>query len=110
MRVRKIYSGIRLGSGVEVTVLEQFEDQKYIPIGLLKHRVYHSPTGFEWGYLGSGPSDLARSILWDHLGKEPPRVLYMEFKEKFVSGWKDEWEINGCQIQDWIKKREVKIK
>jgi hypothetical protein len=24
--------------------------------------VHHSPTGFEWGYLGSGPSDLAINI------------------------------------------------
>lgn len=101
----KIYSGIRLRTGVEVTVLEQFEDKKYIPIERLKHRIYHSPTGFEWGYLGSVPSDLARSILWDHLGEEPTRVLYMDFKEKFVSGWKDEWEITSEEIQNWIKER-----
>ncbi len=35
--------------------------------------VHHSPTGYEWGYLGSGPSDLALNIvewyLW-HIGFE----------------------------------------
>jgi len=30
---------------------------------LLPHRVRHSPDGFEYGYSGSGPSDLARSIV-----------------------------------------------
>lgn len=68
----------------------------------LEHRVYHSPTGMEWGYLGSGPADLARSILWDFLGKEPIRELYMLFKEKFVSGWKDEWQITSDEIKAWI--------
>ena len=105
----KRYSGIKLNpvggasSDIMVTVHEQFEGRKFLPIGDLKHRIYHSPSGFNWGYAGSGPADLARSILWDHLGKEPPHVLYMAFKEQFVAGWKDEWEINSREIQSWIK-------
>ncbi|MBA7530522.1 hypothetical protein ES705_22730 [subsurface metagenome] len=68
----------------------------------LKHQVYHSPTGFEWGYLGSGPADLALSILWNFLGKEPSRILYMDFKTRFVARWKDKWEITSSEIQSWI--------
>ncbi|NTY62141.1 DUF6166 domain-containing protein [Mycolicibacterium sphagni] len=34
----------------------------------LPHYVKHSPTGFSWGYAGSGPADLARSLLIDALG------------------------------------------
>lgn len=30
--------------------------------------VRHSPTGFSWGYGGSGPADLARSLLIAALG------------------------------------------
>ena len=30
----------------------------------------HSPTGFEWGYGGSGPAQLALAILADHLGND----------------------------------------
>jgi hypothetical protein len=30
----------------------------------------HSPTGFSWGYGGSGPADLARSILIHALGED----------------------------------------
>jgi hypothetical protein len=34
----------------------------------LPHIVRHSPAGMEWGYAGSGPADLARSLLIDALG------------------------------------------
>lgn len=37
----------------------------------LPHVIYHSPTGFEWGYGGSGPADLALSILADYFGEHP---------------------------------------
>jgi len=36
----------------------------------LRHIVRHSPTGMTWGYAGSGPADLARSILVDALGDQ----------------------------------------
>jgi hypothetical protein len=35
----------------------------------LTHYPRHSPAGFEWGYGGSGPADLARALLIDALGK-----------------------------------------
>lgn len=97
----KIYQGKRPGpaeksSGMVVTVDGQ----------PLKHRVRHSPTGFEWGYLGSGPSDLALSILWDFLGKEPTRIDYMYFKEQFVARWKNSWQITGEEIRNFLDKFE----
>ncbi|GAH88193.1 unnamed protein product, partial [marine sediment metagenome] len=76
----KIYKGNRVGPSVDIRGVEVTVNGKP-----LKHRVYHSPAGFEWGYGGSGPADLARSILWDYLGKEPPRVLYQNFKDTFVA-------------------------
>ena len=39
-------------------------------LGQLGHLVMHSPTGMNWGYGGSGPSDLARSLLVAALGDE----------------------------------------
>jgi len=97
----KIYKGRRLfpekGTVSNVVVTVNSEP--------LKHRVYHSPDGFNWGYGGSGPSDLARSILWDFLGTEPAPILYQDFKFHFASGWKDVWEITSEEIQDWIDKR-----
>jgi len=105
----KIYYGKRLGprelsSDVKVIVSEQHDDGMECLIRPLKHYIRHSPTGFEWGYAGSGPADLALSILWNFLGKEPSRILYMDFKTRFVARWKDKWEITEQQIKDWIIK------
>ena len=36
---------------------------------LLRHAIRHSPTGLSWGYAGSGPADLALSVLTDALGQ-----------------------------------------
>jgi hypothetical protein len=33
----------------------------------LPHAIVHSPSGLEWGYTGSGPADLALSMLTHHL-------------------------------------------
>lgn len=40
----------------------------------LQHCVVHSPTGFETGYGGSGPADLALSILADHFDVPAARM------------------------------------
>ena len=97
----KIYKGRRLfpeeGTVSNVVVTVNSEP--------LKHRIYHSPDGFNWGYGGSGPADLARSILWDFIGAEPTPGLYQDFKFHFVSGWKDKWEITSEEIQNWLDKR-----
>jgi hypothetical protein len=40
----------------------------------------HSPTGFEWGYAGSGPAQLALAVLADHC-KDDERAL--NFHQRF---------------------------
>ena len=72
----------------------------------LRHLVHHSPTGFEWGYGGSGPADLARSIIADALGTDnPDPAVYQEFKRMFVAGWGDRWEISLDEIRTWAKEK-----
>lgn len=64
----------------------------------------HSPSGFEWGYLGSGPAQLALAILCDYLG-EPQLALgfYQEFKEDTVARWKDgEWTLTERDLAAWF--------
>lgn len=41
----------------------------------LPHVVYHSPTGYEYGYMGSGPADLALSILADFFQQSKEAAL-----------------------------------
>lgn len=72
----------------------------------LPHLVHHSPTGMEWGYGGSGPADLARSIIGDVLGtNDPDPVIYQEFKCDFVSGFGDRWEVSIEDIHIWAKEK-----
>lgn len=95
---------------IEVTVCEydvkklshHYSEFKFINSKPLKHHILHSPTGFEWGYAGSGPADLAYSILWDFLGCEPEQITCMKFKDRFVNNWERErWQISEDDITGW---------
>ncbi|MBI5598408.1 MAG: hypothetical protein HY890_01570 [Deltaproteobacteria bacterium] len=66
---------------------------------------YHSPDGFNWGYAGSGPAQLALAILLHHAGKEVALFLYQSFKWEFVSRWEDNWRITGAEIDEWTQKQ-----
>lgn len=61
----------------------------------------HSPTGFECGYHGSGPAQLALALLADHLGKdEEAVVLHQRFKREFVASLSPQgWSITSKQIE-----------
>lgn len=96
----KTYQGHRSAQGVVVEVVQDGRPKR------LKHVVYHSPTGFEWGYGGSGPADLALSILADFLGRKPEPWLYQAFKGDFVSKWDSRWVIHEGQIQDWLNEKQ----
>jgi hypothetical protein len=49
------------------------------------HVVRHSPTGIEWGYSGSGPADLARSVLVALTDEATADQLYQAFKDQVVA-------------------------
>lgn len=52
----------------------------------LPHLVHHSPDGFEFGYSGSGPADLARSLVGDFLGTTRPAAwVYQPVKDALVA-------------------------
>ena len=70
---------------------------------LPKHEVLHSPDGFNWGYGGSGPAELARCLLLEVTG-DGDRVdcCYQDFKWEFVSNWNDDWEMYAHEIHEWF--------
>jgi len=84
----------------------------------LHHVVYHSPTGFEYGYLGSGPSDLALSILADYYGVKNDKEAidgdawkyHNQFKEAFIArrNQDEPFEITENEIVAWLFEREIK--
>jgi Family of unknown function (DUF6166) len=63
----------------------------------------HSPTGFEFGYGGSGPAQLALAILMDFTGKVPDPACYQAFKWMFIAPMKHPGGvIAGNKIEEWL--------
>ena len=65
----------------------------------------HSPTGFEWGYGGSGPAQLALALLLDASGDKVRSVqLHQKYKAEVVSKWKrgTAWKTTRTDILAWI--------
>jgi hypothetical protein len=106
-----------------------------LEVELVPHIVHHSPTGMEFGYAGSGPADLALSLLTFHLQADPVRVkliltrgvrpphldeldpavravrLYQAFKDHALAGrfaTEHGIDLTGWSISQWIEARERK--
>jgi len=102
----KTYSGYRNEKGeVEVTVTDA---DSVRPLNPRTDIVSHSPDGFEWGYEGSGPAQLALAILADLTGKVPQAGAYQEFKRKFIATIKyGYWTIPEEVITNFLRKFEA---
>lgn len=62
----------------------------------------HSPTGFSWGYGGSGPAQLALAILLKYLSKEKAVALYQDFKREVIARLPEEDFEKEVDIRQWI--------
>lgn len=77
----------------------------------LERRSRHATTeeGFAWGSGGQRPADLARSILWDAIGVEPPPWLWSCFMAEFVAQWPGKagcsWEMAQVQVLRWTARK-----
>lgn len=70
--------------------------------------VNHSPTGFEWSYEGSGPTQLALAVLADYFGDKDALAvdLHQAFKRDVVSKFpKEGWTLTAAEIENWLGKR-----
>ncbi len=85
----------RLAGGVSVVVTGGTGVSYHLP-----HLVRHSPDGFEWGYPGSGPADLARSIVGDLLDDQDPIAAdYQRVKSALIATLPEEGgEITEDQV------------
>lgn len=65
------------------------------------HLRNHSPDGFEWGYLGSGPAQLALAICADVFEDERKAVeLYQIFKERVVARLRhNRWRLTALEVR-----------
>jgi hypothetical protein len=128
-----VYHGYHHGSaGAGVVAIETDQGEQ---LGLLRHMIWHSPTGLSWGYQGSGPADLARSLLIAALGdharcpvcagttkvvyNSDPELVhrctacadgyralpYQEFTREHVATWGNQWRMRRADIQAWLAAR-----
>lgn len=90
----KCYQGRREGYAAIVTV----DGRRLNPRRDLWN---HSPSGFEWGYVGSGPAQLALAILADHCGDDEEALnFYQRFKWKIVAGFPYRgWTLTSDEVE-----------
>jgi hypothetical protein len=70
----------------------------------------HSLDGFEWGYGGSGPAQLALALLADALGSDDRALaIYQDFKWFAVSGFGNAWSMTSQEIVEWANRREMDL-
>lgn len=82
------------------------EDGEARAIGVKHVLVHHSPTGFEWGYHGSGCAELARNIL--HMFTDPGTrdKLYQQFKVDFIAPLPVEGgTIKAETVRKWLEEK-----
>lgn len=67
----------------------------------------HSPDGFNWGYGGSGPAQLALALIAHATGGDHvPPVLYQSFKFAVVGRLsQNEWALCSTDILRWLYQR-----
>jgi hypothetical protein len=91
----KLYKGKRLPSGDHVVT-----DSYGNALDARQDLYNHSPTGFSWGYSGSGPAQLALAILADYFSNDVKALQYYhDFKWRVIAGiHTDEWILTGQEI------------
>ena len=101
----KTYVGRRESSRCSVVVVRPGRTTIALsnPLGLRRH----SPTGFEWGYGGSGPAQLALALLADATDSATLALdHYQDYKVAVVSQLpRQGWTLTQDQILDWLADR-----
>ena len=97
----KIYEGQRTGETVTVRVDRQPLDAR------LDLRDFHA-SGYEWGYEGGGPSQLALAILADHANAQTALGNYRKFVQIFVAEIEgDSWRLSSEEIDQRISQTTI---
>ena len=98
----KTYTGRRTADGCAVTVSDDGGEHALGPRLDLRR---HSLTGFEWGYGGSGPAQLALALSVDVLGDDIVALgVYQRLKFRVVARLAaDDWTLTEDELGDTIR-------
>jgi len=96
------YKGIRTTAGATVHVVDSGRRSLLPPCNNIRN---HSPTGFEWGYGGSGPAQLALALCVHALDGDARRAqsIYQDLKFRIVGRLEsDRWALSKETIVQTI--------
>ena len=104
MKGKKFYIAERSDLGDAVVWVVKRGDKTPLPLEPSLKIRNHSPTGFEWGYGGSGPAQLALAILLDCTGcPEVALSYYLLFKaEEIAKAPLQGFQISAQEIVAWM--------
>jgi hypothetical protein len=105
----KIYEGARSRDGAQVRVRFTSNGQPHTRTLDPRHDLRnHSPDGFEWGYGGSGPAQLALAICADALGDDArAQRVYHLFKFRAIATiHEDDWTMTQQHVLEIVREIE----
>lgn len=110
---QKVYYATQGSRQVYVEVLDGDSPDNIYALPDGTQHVNHSPTGFSWGYGGSGPAQLAFAVLLDFLSDCPgidfaveiARSHYQSFKWDKIApmNFGGEFNLTGREVADWLE-------
>lgn len=99
----RVYVGVRRADGCEVGYVDP--GGKMARLDLRLDLRNHSPTGFEWGYGGSGPAQLALALIADATADDELAVVtYQDFKFQIVAHLPaEQWQLQAANIASFAR-------
>ncbi len=82
----------------------QYHDE---PLPLYLDKLNKSPTGFAWGYGGSGPAQLAFAILMHHTGDQAiAEANFQDYKFEVIARLEHgPWVITSDAVTQWLEEK-----
>jgi hypothetical protein len=95
----------RVITGATHVHLSRWDDGSPRVSGVPRRFVVHSPGGFEWGYAGSGPADLALNILGAFIAPPLAWELHQRYKFDVISklSRNGPHELGPVDVANWIE-------
>lgn len=98
---RARYAGTTNADGTRKVTVRKEGRTRALPLCL--NVFNHSPSGFNWGYSGSGPAQLSLAILMDHFDGDRTKALaiYQKLKARVIAKLDSDkdWILTSTQIQ-----------
>ncbi len=82
---------------------EVFIDGRAIDPAVSRSVRNHSPTGFNWGYYGDGPAQLALGILLEFTDESTALEFYRDFKEEVIEKLPEEDFEVELDLEKWLQ-------